>query len=598
MSLKRIISTVIGITMLLSVATFNGVAAQDVKQINDVRELKLFDDVREKDLSRLDFTGKSDLLFTLTFDTNTKWPGKSKMPADFDPVKLMESGKDPGLGIRRLQGEGFTGNGVAIAYIDQHLLLDHQAYKNVKLHNYEIQKDKYLNPSMHGPAVLSLLAGKTQGIVPDAEVYFFGHNGMEDDNEYEARAFEKIIEINKQLPINKKIKIIGMSHSADDRLNKEYAKHLRAAEDKARKSGIIVIDTNCNMATCGVSGFKDRDSYTNYQLSNWEKSGDTSWIKGRLLVPADFRTTAVGHRGDTKQYAYWGNGGFSWGVPFITGVITMGLQINPELTEDKAFEYLSASADKFLDGCMINSKGFLEMVKKNCPNAVKVTRNKDNGSESGDEENVKDINNYQSVTDGICIFNSDYSGGFVKVNSIKTERIGDKIYFTISYKSSKARDYSYFNPPEGDKLMGRVSNGIKKGSHQTKFSVGIEQIKSIEMLTIRFGFDDKPDWIFIDSNQLKALLKSAENAKPAVPTGLSVIITGTEASLNWQPVPGAQYYKVHYKKINESDKVITTSKTKQIIQKLSKATQYEFYITAVNSAGESKYSASIIEDTD
>lgn len=187
----------------------------------------------------MDFRGKSDLLFTLTFDTNTKWPSKDKMPEDFDSTKLMEQGKDLGLNIRKLQKEGYTGKGITIAYIDQHLLLNHEAYKNVNLHNYEIENSRQINPSMHGLAVLSLLAGKDQGIVPDSEVYFFGHNGVKDDNEYEARAFEKIIELNKTLPDNKKIKAVGMSHGADDSLNKEYAKHLRDAEDEARKSGII-----------------------------------------------------------------------------------------------------------------------------------------------------------------------------------------------------------------------------------------------------------------------------------------------------------------------------------------------------------------------
>ena len=65
---------------------------------------------------------------------------------------------------------GYTGAGVVVAYVDQNLLLNHEAYDNIKLNNYNIKES---NPSMHGPAVLSLLAGKDIGIVPDSEVYFW-----------------------------------------------------------------------------------------------------------------------------------------------------------------------------------------------------------------------------------------------------------------------------------------------------------------------------------------------------------------------------------------------------------------------------------------
>jgi len=238
-------------------------------------------------------------------------------------------------------------------------------------------RPKVSRPSMHGPAVLSLLAGEKIGIVPNADVYYFSHDGAKDDNEYEARAFEKIIEMNTTLPKNKKIKIIGMSHSIKEKINLEYAKHLRKAEEAARKSGIIVVDTSCGMATCGVKGFQDRDDYKKYEISNWEKSMEKQVLANRLIVPADNRTTAVGHEKGPYHYAYWGEGGFSWGVPYITGVITMGLQINPNLTEKEAFKYLHESAYKYLGGDLINPGGFIRMVKQNCTNPRDVALDKD-----------------------------------------------------------------------------------------------------------------------------------------------------------------------------------------------------------------------------
>lgn len=117
----------------------------------------------------------------------------------------------------------------------------------------EIQKDTDgIVGTMHGAAVLSLLAGKEIGIVPDAKVYFFGHAGQKNDNEYEAQAFENIIKINRTLLEAKKIRIIGMFHTAEDSLSKEYAQHLREAQAKVRESGIIVVDTSWKIANCGV----------------------------------------------------------------------------------------------------------------------------------------------------------------------------------------------------------------------------------------------------------------------------------------------------------------------------------------------------------
>ena len=41
----------------------------------------------------------------------------------FDPAKLLEEGKNPGLGIHELHEEGIDGENVGIAVFDQPLLL-------------------------------------------------------------------------------------------------------------------------------------------------------------------------------------------------------------------------------------------------------------------------------------------------------------------------------------------------------------------------------------------------------------------------------------------------------------------------------------------
>jgi serine protease AprX len=378
----------------------------------DAVKLDYYSDVRGKDLSGLDLKDKEELLFTLTFDNLTGWPSRDRLPDAFDPAKLLEQGKKPGLGIKMLQREGYTGKGVSIAYIDQHILPGHDSYTNVDLHNSEIQTDQ-VQASMHGPAVLSLLAGREIGIVPNATVYFFGHNGQSNDNEYEARAFEKIVEMNKSLPGEKKIRIAGMSHAADDNLDKVYAGHLRKAQEAARKSGIIVVDVACGMATCGAPAFNDREDPSSYRISNWEAGGT---FDNSLFVPADFRTTGSGYLNDKTQYIYWGSGGFSWGVPYITGVITMGLQIDPGLTEQKAFEYLRQSWHPFSGGGIINPEGFLQLVRDNCTNPRDISLDKDYryflyNSGSTSEKDMAAINEYTGkFKDGFANVMLDVSG--------------------------------------------------------------------------------------------------------------------------------------------------------------------------------------------
>lgn len=68
-------------------------------------------DLRSSDLSRLDLSRSGDDLLYADFDSKTKWPSPDEMPADFDWYKIMEPGKDPGLGVRALHGQGITGTG-------------------------------------------------------------------------------------------------------------------------------------------------------------------------------------------------------------------------------------------------------------------------------------------------------------------------------------------------------------------------------------------------------------------------------------------------------------------------------------------------------
>lgn len=372
---KRILCKIILLMFLLNIfyIPLTKVKAEEVSST-----IKPYDDVSGKDLSNIDLREKSNLLFTLTFDTDTKWPSKDKMPKDFDPVEVIEHGKNPGLNVRKLHEQGYTGKGVSIAYVDQPLLEGHEEYKDVDLH-YEKVADygELTNPSMHGPAVLSLLAGKDVGIVPDSTVYFMGGGFCPGDQKNEAKGFQRIIEINKTLPKDKKIKIIGMSHRVADK-NGYYLKNsdlLKKAQEDAEKEGIMVIDCDTfnDPILLAITPDKDVDNYRNYTIATKYTSNNP---ERKLCVPTS-RAYASGYLNDKRQYIFTQAGGQSWSVPYIVGVIAMGLQVNPNLTKEQSMKYLYDSGYDFRGGKIINPEGFINMVKENYSNPHDVTLDKD-----------------------------------------------------------------------------------------------------------------------------------------------------------------------------------------------------------------------------
>jgi hypothetical protein len=77
-------------------------------------------DLRSADISGIDVGGKFEDLSYADFDDRTIWP--PNLPEGFSPKRILEMGKNPGLGIRQLQAQGITGKSIGLAIIDQPLL--------------------------------------------------------------------------------------------------------------------------------------------------------------------------------------------------------------------------------------------------------------------------------------------------------------------------------------------------------------------------------------------------------------------------------------------------------------------------------------------
>jgi hypothetical protein len=258
----------------------------------------------------------------------------------------MEMGKDPGLGIQYLHEKGITGRGVGIAIIDMTLLVDHQEYVN-QIRVYEEAEDVtggWLQTSMHGPAVASISVGKTVGVAPEADLYFIatgdcgGAASIQDlDFSCRANAIRRIIEIDKTLPTERKIRVLSMAFGWDPG-SKGYDE-ITSAVEEAKSAGIFVISSSISETYgfhfngMGRDSQVDPNRFESYFPGSWWAQqfydGKIS-LNQTLLIPMDARTTASPT--GINDYAFYGQGGWSWSIPYLAGMYALAWQVDPGIT--------------------------------------------------------------------------------------------------------------------------------------------------------------------------------------------------------------------------------------------------------------------------
>ena len=271
------------------------------------------------------------------------------MPEGFDHKQIMELGKNPGLGIRALHKQGITGRGVGIAICDQPLIVDHQEYRD-RLRLYEeINIRPGMESQMHGPAVASIAVGKTVGVAPEADLYYiaefngdFNDTGFTWNFEYLARGVQRILEINEQLPAEKKIRVISISVGWDP--SQKGYKQITEAANKAKAAGMLVICSSVEQVHgfafdgLGRSAMANPDDFNSYEPGSWWAG---AFYKGdpfrnrsnRLLVPMDARTTASPT--GANEYVFYAQGGWSWSIPYIAGIYALAAQVEPKITPER-----------------------------------------------------------------------------------------------------------------------------------------------------------------------------------------------------------------------------------------------------------------------
>jgi hypothetical protein len=305
-------------------------------------------DLRGADLRRLDLEGGLTDLLHADFDARTQWP--ARLPAGFDPERITELGKDPGLEVRQLHAQGISGRGIGVGIVDMPLLVDHQEY-SARLRLYEeIHSPVGAPAQMHGPAVASIAVGKTCGVAPEAELYYIavqnatnGPQGrLELDYRPVAHAIHRLLDLNHQLPAERRIRVISISMGWSPE-NPGYAEAMSAVE-RGNREQVFVLSTalrrthQLRFDGLGREAMGDPNQWGNFGPGLWWASlfwsGEMRFKPGtRLCVPMDARATASPT--GCEDYVYYQGGGWSWAVPWVAGLYALACQVSPDLTPER-----------------------------------------------------------------------------------------------------------------------------------------------------------------------------------------------------------------------------------------------------------------------
>jgi len=303
---------------------------------------------------------------TFWFNASTVFPGNEELAA-----QIIEDGKNPGLGVRSLHELGIIGDGVNVAIIDQNLAQPyHPDYKDRLIEYTDVGTMLPITAgSMHGPAVASLLVGQSCGVAPGADLYFAAAPSWTGDSKYCAEALRWIIEVNRTLPKEDKIRAVSVS-AAPSGEGSPFTQNLEMWDEyvaKAKEDGILVLDCRVGYDTGIIApGYYDPEApedITRFK-TGFPQQSDMGQMNGMIFAPTSFRTTAEQYISEIASYQYTGQGGLSWGIPYAVGVLALGWQVDPSLSNEEIIGLLFDSAFIDADGNkIINPTAFIDAIE-------------------------------------------------------------------------------------------------------------------------------------------------------------------------------------------------------------------------------------------
>ena len=318
----------------------------DLSGLDLSKEKDMFTGPLPKDYVSPEDTEK--LRIVTNWTTDVIWPAADKLPPDFNPIKELESAKTPTDTIK-LHKSGKTGKGISIAIIDQRLNREHPEYAdNIKYYSVFGPWDKN-GIDYHGSLVSGCAVGHTTGTAPDADLYYFAAPILVDgkqDRKYINEAIRKLLETNKALPENDKIRFLSCSWGGPKDKGADKTKMLF---DECEENGIMVIG----------GSYKEMSTYVPYDKRYKNKTN-------RIGIPTDGKTTPFWQGG----YYYTRQGGASSTFPYIAGILACATQGNAlfftrQNWPDELRDIIKRTATNSPEqGLVINPDGIAQAVAK------------------------------------------------------------------------------------------------------------------------------------------------------------------------------------------------------------------------------------------
>lgn len=329
-------------------------------------------DVSGYDMSGLD-VAKS------CFDEYTIWPDdETKLPRNFNPKEFLEKRKNPGLGVYELHKQGITGTGRNVAMISEQIVKPHLEYRENLVDYIDINPIDHSYASIGGQFIATL-CGKTCGVAPKAQVYYYRVNsGNERTQINYAKALEMVCDLHQKLISEGKngIDVVCIPKPLMSKLFENEYGHLEFAKayDKAEKLGIWVnvgdiyfekTHKPAMQLVCKADG--DVDNPNDYiNVSHFKLPDNLEQYINRvgrfLALPARGRTVADSLRLD----AYSFDSICYYQKSFECGLYVLAKSVRERLTPDEFWKLVFDTGDEILDGIavVVNPKKLIEALRR------------------------------------------------------------------------------------------------------------------------------------------------------------------------------------------------------------------------------------------
>ena len=204
---------------------------------------------------------------------------------------------------------------------------------------------------------------------------YFLYNWISPNSKWISKSIYRILEINRTLPVDKKIRVISISFGCN---NNDFLK----AIDDAGKEGVFVISSSLRRTHklrfhgLGKESSTNPDDINSYLPGSWwsksfYKNPKSLKIDSTLLVPMDSR--CIASQNGNNDYVFYLYAGWSWSIPYIAGLYALACQVKPSVTPqefwDKALETgdiieIDKDNKKYKFGKIVNPVKLMGKLKK------------------------------------------------------------------------------------------------------------------------------------------------------------------------------------------------------------------------------------------